>query len=80
MIPWLITTLADIYVLLIFVYVIMSWLPNNNSTINAISDGLGTICEPYLALFRKIIPPAGGLDFSPIVAILVLQLVVRLLF
>jgi uncharacterized protein YggT (Ycf19 family) len=44
---------------------------------------LGTICEPYIGLFRKIVPTVGaggvGLDLSPLVAILVLQIFIRLL-
>ena len=41
---------------------------------------LGKVCDPYLNLFRKIIPPIGGMvDVTPIVALLVLQFGVRLL-
>jgi len=50
----------------------MSWLPDlRNSSFGRL---IGSICEPYLAPFRKIIPTIGGLDISPIVAILVLRL------
>ena len=35
------------------------------------------VVEPYLALFRRFIPPMSGIDFSPIVAIVVLRLVQR---
>jgi YggT family protein len=74
--------LVDFYVLLIFIYVLLSWFPHTG-IVNDISRVLGSICEPYLSLFRKIIPPIGGsnggfgIDVSPIVAILVLELVVR---
>ncbi|MGI6220372.1 MAG: YggT family protein [Coriobacteriales bacterium] len=78
MIPWLILKIIDLYVLVIFVYIIMSWIPNNNATFNTVYEALGRICEPFLGLFRKIIPPVGGLDFSPIVAVIVLQLIARL--
>ena len=81
MIPWIVKTLVDLYVLLIIIYIIMTWVPSNSSsTFNTIFDFLEKICEPYLKLFRRIIPPVGGLDFSPIVAIVVIQLVARLLF
>ncbi len=81
MIPWIVKTVVDLYVLLIIIYIIMTWVPNNaNATFNTIFDFLERICEPYLRLFRRFIPPAGGIDFSPIVAIVVLQLVARLLF
>ena len=69
----------DFYSVLLFIYVLMSWFQGAGGWITTVYEALGTICEPYLGLFRKIIPPAGGLDFSPIVAILVLQLVVRLI-
>ena len=36
---------------------------------------LRQVCEPYLAIFRRFIPPIGPLDISPIVAILVLSIV-----
>ena len=81
MIPWIVKTLVDLYVLLIIIYIIMTWVPSNsNKTFNTIFDFLEKICEPYLKLFRRIIPPVGGIDFSPIVAIVVIQLVARLLF
>jgi YggT family protein len=35
---------------------------------------LSQLTDPYLNIFRNIIPPLGGLDFSPILAILLLQL------
>jgi len=69
----------DFYSVLIVIYVLMSWLQGIGGWVASVYEALGTVCEPYLGLFRKIIPPAGGLDFSPIVAILVLQLVVRLI-
>lgn len=64
------------YTLLIFIYVLMSWLPMSGGLIYDTYRVLGTIVEPYLGLFRRIIPPMGGLDLSPIVAILLLNFVV----
>ena len=77
----LITALANAYSLIIFVYVLMSWLPDTvNGVIGQVYRALGTLCEPYLGLFRRFIPPIGGMiDISPIVALLVLQFVVRLI-
>lgn len=49
----------------------MSWFPGaRESQFGAI---LGKICEPYLDMFRRIIPPLGMIDISPIVAIFVLR-------
>lgn len=73
--------IVDVYTLLIFVYVLMSWLPQKRGVIADIDNVLGKICEPYLGIFRKIIPPIGGMiDISPIIAIVALQLVIRLLY
>jgi len=73
-----------VYVLLIFVYILTSWvrLPYT-PWVRRLSDFLRDVCEPYLRLFRRILPPLGPLDLSPIIAVLVLigaeQIVVRLL-
>ena len=69
----------DFYELLIVVWCIMSWIPGMNETIERIRYALGSIVEPYLSLFRRYIPPFNGIDFSPIVAIIVLRLVQRLI-
>ena len=63
---------------LIIAYVLMSWFPASGA-IADVRGVLGTIVEPYLALFRRFIPPLGAVDISPIVAILVLQVAARLL-
>jgi YggT family protein len=62
-----------VYVLLIFVYVLTSWvrLPYN-LWVRRISDFLRDVCEPYLRIFRRILPPLGPLDLSPVVAIFAL--------
>jgi len=73
-------SIADLYVAVIIIYCLMFWLPHSSGIVYDIYEALGKICEPFLGLFRKIIPPVGGVDFSPVIAILVLQLVVRLLF
>ena len=64
-----------VYVLLIFVYVLTSWvrLPYT-PWVRRLSDFLRDVCEPYLRLFRRILPPLGPLDLSPVVAIVVLFL------
>ncbi|WCF10067.1 YggT family protein [Paenibacillus thiaminolyticus] len=66
--------LYEIYRWLIIIYVLMSWLPNVRESF--IGEILGKIVEPYLGLFRRIIPPIGGmLDISPIIAIFALHFV-----
>ncbi|MEG4392351.1 YggT family protein [Microcoleus sp. BROC3] len=69
------TTLAtflQIYVVLMIVRVLLSWFPNINWYDPPFSI-LSQLTDPYLNLFRSIIPPLGGIDFSPLIAFFVLQ-------
>jgi len=69
-------TLFQIYFYMILVYVLMSWLPNVRESF--IGELLGKLVEPYLAPFRRFIPPIMGMiDISPIIALFVLQLAQR---
>jgi YggT family protein len=63
-----------IYTALLFIRVLLSWFPNINWFDPPFSI-LSQLTDPYLNLFRSIIPPLGGIDFSPILALLVLGLV-----
>lgn len=67
----LLQKLIGIYTWALIIYILMSWFPNARET--AIGRLLARICEPYLEPFRKIIPPIGMMDISPIVAFLVLN-------
>ena len=67
----------NIYLLLIFVRILLTWFPTV-SWMNQIASFLSPITDPYLNVFRSFIPPIGGLDLSPILAILVLQVVAQL--
>jgi uncharacterized protein YggT (Ycf19 family) len=64
-----------IYILMIFAYVLMSWirLPYSR-TASAVQQFLDEVCRPYLRLFRRL-PTLGPLDVSPIIAVVVLLLV-----
>jgi YggT family protein len=55
----------------LIIYILMSWFPKARET--SIGQFLAKICEPYLEPFRRIIPPIGMMDISPIVAFLVLN-------
>ena len=62
-----------VYMLVIFAYIITSWLRLPYSIwLNRIQRFLYDVSEPYLRLFRRVLPSMGGLDFSPMVAIIVL--------
>jgi YggT family protein len=62
-----------VYILLLFAYILSSWirLPYN-PWLNRIQRFLYDVCDPYLRIFRRFVPPIGPLDLSPMVAILVL--------
>jgi len=67
-----------VYVLLIFAYVLTSWVRLPYSVwVRRISDFLRDVCEPYLRIFRRILPPLGPLDLSPVVALLALIALMR---
>jgi YggT family protein len=62
-----------VYVLLIFAYVLMSWVRLPYSIwLSRIQRFLYDVVEPYLRIFRRILPPLGPLDLSPMVAVIVL--------
>ncbi len=67
-----------VYILLIFIYVLTSWVRLPYSVwVRRAADFLRDVCEPYLRLFRRILPPLGPLDLSPVVAIFSLFLLMR---
>ncbi len=68
----IISRLFQLYQLAIVVYILMSWFPGAYNT--RVGPSLGQICEPFLSVFRRFIPACAGLVFSPIIALLVLQL------
>jgi uncharacterized protein YggT (Ycf19 family) len=69
-----ISAVLRFYELLIIVYVLMSWFPVRGMLYD-IYQVLATVTEPYLGVFRRVIPVMGGFDFSPMVAIIVLDFV-----
>jgi YggT family protein len=73
-----------VYSYAIFAYIIMSWFVSNASgPLRELYRGLTVICEPFLSLFRRVLPPimlgSGGLDLSPMIALIVLQLLARVI-
>lgn len=73
------STLIYVYTLLIILYIVIQLLysvgirPPYSRTLDAVLNFLRDICEPFLRIFRRWIPSFGGLDFSPILAIVSLQ-------
>jgi uncharacterized protein YggT (Ycf19 family) len=73
-----VTTFTYIYILLIFGYVLLSWIQLPYSTwVATVQRFLDEVCRPYLGLFRGRIPTLGPLDLSPIVAVVVLLVAER---
>lgn len=56
---------------------LLSWFAPNEGT--GLSRVLGDITDPILAPIRRVLPPVGGIDFSPILAIVVIQLLTTVL-
>ena len=69
--------LVDFYGFLLILHILGSWIPQFRHS--RVGEILAQVSEPYLRLFRGIIPLWGGMDFSPILAFLVLRLVQRIL-
>jgi YggT family protein len=68
-----VTVFTTVYTLVIFAYIITSWLRLPYSPwLNRIQRFLYDVSEPYLRIFRRILPPLGPLDLSPMIGIVVL--------
>ena len=77
-----INVFISVYALVVFLYVLTSWIRLPYS-FNPVQRFLYEVCEPYLRVWRRFLPSFGGLDLSPMVAIIALvllgQIVVDLL-
>ena len=73
MIYEIVGTLFTIYYFCLIAYILMSWIPALQQS--AVGEMLEKVCEPYLGIFRKFIPPLGMIDISPIVGILALRFI-----
>ena len=75
------STLIYVYVLLIVLYIVIQLLfslgvrPPYSRATDGVVGFLRDICEPFLRIFRRLIPSFGGIDLSPILAILTLEIV-----
>jgi YggT family protein len=79
-----VTVFVAVYTVIIFVYILSSWIQLPYSpTLSRVQRFLYDVCEPYLRLFRRVLPSLGPLDLSPMVGLVVLwvarTLIVRLL-
>jgi YggT family protein len=76
--------LGLVYTILILAYILSTWIFTLGGRVpysrwsDAILSFLRDVSDPYLRIFRRFLPMFGPLDFSPIVAIIVLQVVTNL--
>ena len=79
-----VNSLFLVFIILIFIRVLLSWIPRlpYNRLLRAVVDFVHQVTDPYLNMFRRILPPIGGssfaLDLSPIVGIIVLLIAQRI--
>ena len=73
-----VSALFLVYLILIFARILLSWIPRLpfNRYLRVVVDFIHQVTDPYLNLFRRVLPPVGGrgfaLDLSPIIAVVVL--------
>ncbi|WP_072910966.1 YggT family protein [Desulforamulus aeronauticus] len=67
-----------VYEMMLLARILLSWFPHNPH--NSVVRFLYETTDPYLNIFRRIIPPLGMIDISPIVAFLVLRMIQNLIF
>ena len=78
-------SLTNVSEFVIVAWCFLSWIPRSpDGLMNDIAEVLDRLVRPYVSLFSRFIPPVMGMDFSPVVAVLGLQVIqqvlVRLLF
>lgn len=70
--------LFTVYIVLLFAYLLVNLMlsfgvrPSYSRWIDAVLGFLRDISEPYLRIFRRLLPAMGGFDFTPMIAIIVL--------
>jgi len=75
------STLIYVYTLLIILHIVIQLLfsaglrPPYTRATNAVLGFLRDVCEPFLRIFRRVLPQFGGFDFSALLAIITLSLV-----
>jgi YggT family protein len=79
-----VSSLFLVYLILIFIRILLSWIPRMpyNRWLSAAVDFVHQVTDPYLNIFRRLIPPLGGggfaIDISPILAVILLSIVWRI--
>lgn len=73
-----IVILARVFNIAILIRILLSWMPMNtdNNVLITIRELVFSVTEPILQPIRRVVPPVSGLDLSPMIAIILIQLVV----
>jgi len=76
--------LIQVYIVVLFVRIILTWFPTDPwSGLGRFERALGRVTDPVLAPIRRVLPPlrvgGGGIDLSPIVALVALEVLVSIL-
>lgn len=74
-----IQALATLYTLMILIWAIFSWFDHSRGVLNDVYGVLDKLVGPYVRFFRRFLPSLGGIDLSPFIAFIVLQIVVQVL-
>jgi YggT family protein len=76
-----VSDLFGVYIALLLIYILANFVfafglrPAYSRTLDAVLGFLRDVCEPYLRIFRRLIPGMGMIDFSPIIGLIVLGVV-----
>jgi YggT family protein len=79
-----VSAVFEVYLIILLVYVLTNLIfalgvrPPYSRFTDAVLGFLRDVSEPYLRLFRKLLPPIGMIDFTPMIAIIVLGVVWRI--
>lgn len=75
--------LVDFYELLILAECILSWVPMREGALRDIYEAICQLTEPFVGIFRRLVPGVGGggvrVDFSPMIAIIALDVIKRVI-
>ena len=77
----IVAQLAKLFIYALIARAILSFFPiSHGSPVAAVASFLYRITEPVLAPVRRLLPPMGGLDLSPLVVIIGIQIIVQMLY
>lgn len=81
---YIFNTILGLYELVVILAVLASWLipmgvlSPRNDVVRSILNVLDALTEPVLRRIRRIVPPLGGIDFSPVILLIALEVIKRL--